>query len=251
MKKKTLIIAILFFLGIYLLIFFLTFKNEIFEKRYVYLILDNQKNYLYNKDGFTLISNEKIEDLNYLYDIYIDGQNIGKYKLQKGEIWNLFDKNNNYKYYDEYFLGIYGDYPISVDNPKKRNLNLEEIKMLKEEYDINLESDIITGTVYETFLDNDDVKDKIIISTYNEIGENPNNFYNLVIVKINDNTSILINSKGEQVNCDYDVKSIFRLGNDKYQTLVLEKIENNNGDEETYSIENSIYQFSKKEYQKI
>ncbi len=247
-SNKKVIIGVFICLFAYLLIIVFTYKKNIFDKRYLYIVLDNQVNYLYNNDGFKKINNSDLEKMNLKFNCYEDNINIGEYYLKRGTIWNLFDENNNYKYYSNYILAINGTYPFELDSINYRELSSEEKRYINDKY--NISQDIISGKTIDVDLNGDNVQEKIIISSYN--GEDINtNDYNLVLIMNNKKYSEIVYNTNLNANNSYDIKAIFKLGEDKYKTIILEEIENIDGDIDTYKKENIIYQYGKKGYQKI
>lgn len=245
--KALIVFIVCGFIYMVILLFVLNNSNKQNDK--IYLVLDNQINYSYKNGEYTEIDNEEIENIQEKFNVYIDNKNIGKYSLKAGNVWNLFDSENNYKYYKGYLFATNGKVKISDVNSRK--LTESEKEMLEKKYNIKIKETINVEEVYDIYLNNNDISDKIICVSYSEVGENTSEFYNLILTNIDGEINTIIKEKGEEVNSLYYIKGIFKIDNEKNNSFIVQKIENYNGDIENYSINDYIYQYKKGIYKKM
>ena len=76
-------------------------------------------------------------------------------------------------------------------------------------------------------------------------------FYNIILIYMDNKYYELIHIKGiDSINI-YTIGAVFNLKNEKYSNILIETQKNYNGDLESSIIEESIYQYKQKKYQKI
>ena len=251
MNKIKLLIGFIICVTIYMLIMLFIFKDKIFDSDSgLIMVLDNQKNYLYKDGKYQEISTSEIEKEDE-FNVYIDGSNTGKYGLKLGNVWNLFDKTNNYKSYKGYLFAINDNSKIEVEKNEFRKLDNNEKSYIKKMYNISKFDNLSNEKVYMIDLNNDEKLDKLICLNYYVVGENKKDYYNLIIAIIDDKNYNIINEKGLKVNSIYDVKMIYKLDKDKYKSIIIEKITNPEGDIHDYNIDDNIYNFDGKKYKVI
>ena len=254
MNKSKILIGFIICVTIYMGILLIAFRKQIFgkeEKIDIYMVLDNQKNYLYSDGEYTEISDTEIEKLDKTFDTYVNYDDYGNYKLKMGSVWNLFDEKDDFKMHEGYLFAVSDSKKANVETSRPRSLTDEEKNMLKDDYEVSNLNNLMVEQVFDTDLDNDDKIDKLICVSYHEIGEDTKNYYNLVIAIIADKKYNIIKEKGSKLDNIYMIKAIFRIDEESHQSFVLEKITNPEGDIESYDVNDAIYRFNDGKYQAV
>lgn len=250
MKKYKFLIIFVLINVLFLIILILFNKNTVLNNTDLTLLLNGNDVYIIKKNKIE--KNPQFEiNKNDIYKTYENGIYKGEYKIVKGTVLNLFDSNDNYVKYDGYMFAYKGNEEINVLTPNKRSLNDTEKKYLKNKYKLNISKSNISGNTYEVDLNSDGKLDKIIISTYNDFEKNMSDFYNIILIYMDNKYYELIHIKGiDSINI-YTIGAVFNLKNEKYSNILIETQKNYNGDLESSIIEESIYQYKQKKYQKI
>lgn len=255
MKKSQIVVGIIYMLILIIsVILFIIVKNNEKNNQNIdaYFILDNQTNYIYSiNDGFSIISDEEIESLKLLFKTYSDGNYIGDYYLTKVNLWNLFDKNNNYISYDGYLFAYSSNLKISIDASKSRTMNNLEMNLLKKHFKISSFNHLYTNEVYEVDLNNDGIVDKIICASNNSIETSNSENYNLIVSIIDNQVKAIVEEYNVSSTNVYSIKGFFNINNSAYKYVIVEKIMNYDGDVESYSVNDKIYKYYNNNYKEV
>ncbi len=252
MKKWQVVVSIIcLILCVISLIFAAIYKKNQNSKD-AYFILDNNTNYEYSASkGFSIVDDSEIQSLNLLFNTYENGQYIGDYYFSKVNSWNLFDKKSEYKSYNGHLFAYHGKMDLKVDNIKSRNINEEEKILISNKYGIYNFDYLFTNQVYEVDLNNDEVIDKIICVSNNSVDMDTRDMYNLIIFVIGDEIKTIIKELNVTTASVYSVKNIFNINNNVYKYIVIESIDNYNGDIESYKVTDMIYEYKKGNYTNV
>ena len=110
--KYLILFSILFFYG---LLMFFYFSNK--KKKELFVVVDNYAVFNYdNKKWYNIILNSRnINDYSWKkYNVYLNGNSIGKKILWFDEKWYLFDLKHNPINYSDPLLGIHNTYDYDI-----------------------------------------------------------------------------------------------------------------------------------------
>ena len=252
-EKNKIIIVLIIILVIYFIIMRLLFRKS--SNANQFMVIDNNMSLRYSNGNYYKIERKSIEDSNDYFKTYIDNKYYGKYKLRYGTVWNLFDKNDNFKSYNGYLFATNID--LDVHNINYRNLNESEKDIIKSNYNINNFSFLFTQKVIDIDLNNDGNLDRLICLTnshYLDLSNvyienyNDKNNYSILFAIINDKLVKINDVIGEVDVAIYDIKLIYNLKNDKNVNILLEEVRNPLGDSQI--VIDSIYRYSRGKFVK-
>ena len=249
MSKKVPIIIIIV-LVIFSLIVFLLFHNkedDINKNINGYLVIDNYSTWHYSKEKWNSVSKNNIND-NAL-EVYINNKYYGEYTLKYGNIWNLFDANNNYVNYDGSLIAASKSLNLSVYNFEVSEVNSNDLSTIRKIINYNVDIDnLTTNEKVVVDLDNNGTYDGIIsVSNLDSFDEEK--YFNLVYVVLNNEVKVLINKEVTAQNIYnepiYNIKNIININNDLNKSFILQRGYFSEAGETGYI----LYSISDKNYQ--
>ncbi len=224
--KYLILFSILFFYG---LLMFFYFSNK--KKKELFVVVDNYAVFNYdNKKWYNIILNSRnINDYSWKkYNVYLNGNSIGKKILWFDEKWYLFDLKHNPINYSDPLLGIHNTYDydikyLNVDDTivdySDKNLN-KALKLYKIDIDNNYTS--LYRKIFD--IDNDGIDESIYVVS-NSFADDftAKKYYSLVFMVKNGKFSRLFyNSSDDNYrSCKAYISNIVDLDNDnKYEIFV-------------------------------
>ena len=201
-----------------------TSNNNVNEEA-KYLVVGNISNLSYSNNTFSKTNKSNIEELDKL-KVYVNNNYYGDYKFKSGENWNLFDKNNAYVNYNGNLLAYSDNFNIKVRNKYKiRTIDENDKVFLINNYNINSFEYLTTNEAIDIDLDNDGTKDEIICLSSMEESNNIKNYYNLLVLKLNNEKVTLIEEREKDAKYVYDIYGIINVENSPYDSIILTKTE--------------------------
>ncbi len=209
-----------------------------------YLIIDNTDIFTYKNNRFTkvtLVPNSK-------FVVYVNNQKIGNYYLEKSNVWNLFDENNNYVNYEGNILAFTNNnLNINVREVTVNEIDENDFEYIKQIININSINDLSLNSKIVVDLDHNGINDKII-SVSNLDSDNQEKYYNLLYVDLNNKKQILINNivKDEDVLIapNYYLNYVVNINNENIDSIIITKGYYSNSGETT----NLIYRYDAGNY---
>lgn len=209
------------------------------------LVVNNGTFLEYKNDQFYEINKSVIEKQDKM-KVYINNKYFGDYKLQYGSVWNLFDDKDEYISYNGSLIAFNEEFNIKVRDFTIRNINDKDKVFLINNYNVNTFDYLTYNQAIDIDLDNNGVMDEIICLSSMEDSENINNYYNIVVVRLNDNNFTLINEKGKEANAVYSLSGIINILDSPYDSIIVGKME---GIESPDPIEkNLVYSYKNDNY---
>ena len=214
-----------------------------------YLIKDINNIWSYDN---TWKSSEVDDVNNKEFNIYIDHKLFGAYTIKEGEVWNLFDNDNNYVSYKGDFYAASKDLNITFPNVKEGILTDTEFKEINSILNMDITiSDLVTNELIYVDLDENNMLDKIVlVSNFNYVTADKT-YYTLAYVNLNGEIKVLVNDKIDNENLTQYTKytdiDIINLNNSDVDNIVLKK--------EHFSLtghtEYDIYTYNDNQFQKL
>lgn len=232
MKNKKNIISIILIIICILIIIYLSMfagtkkssKNKSATK--YYLVMDNFANLVYLNHTWQKTSIHEIEEYSKKYVTYSNNHYLGEYSLKYGNIWNLFDANDEFVNYENTLFAYSDNFDLEKVNINIRSINDQELSEISNNFHYSNFNYLISNDVIDIDLDHNGITDQIIcISNMGEGKINENQYYNLVYIKLNNQFIQIINENSS--NCDilktgiYNLSYIFSTNKNHY--LVLKK----------------------------
>ena len=259
MKNKGLIIVIVLLL-IYGVVMFILFGNrenidilnnqepnssEIDKNLNYYLVLDD-KSYKYDTNNGELyrISNSVIEEQDKL-NVYANNKFLGKYNMKYVANWNLFNDKKEFVSYEGNIVAANDSFKLNVKDINIREINDQDKVFLINRYNVSSFSYLTTNEAVDIDLDNNGEMDEIICLSSKEYSNNDNNYFDIVMVKLNGNVYDIINKKGNSANV-YNIMSVFNYLDKKQDSIYLIKTAGIYSDEPTY--ENVVINYVNNNY---
>lgn len=269
MKKNKVLIILLIIVVIYALIMFFFFSKNVANNtsnnevelntnnvdtntstKTRYLVLNNIANLKFTSSWF-VANTEEIENSSNRFKVYANNSYLGEYKLKYGNVWNLFDNNNNFVSYNGNMLAYSNNANINLKKYSVSTLTDDDKKLLKDNYNISNFDYLYTNEVINYDFDNNGILDKIICLS--NIGNDLNemaNFYSIVVVILNNNKMVVINENNENssLNKVYSVLTYFTMDGNidylvlKYTTGYESEVSNNGV---------LVYQYINNDFQKV
>lgn len=239
-KFKGLIIFIII-LGIYGLIMFFAFgnkennsennsnnnsnnqsNNKVKEEKY--LVIDNITKLNYSNGEFSPAKNKEIEQIE-KFKVYVNNKYYGDYKLKNAGNWNLFDKKDEYVNYNGNLLAFSDNFNVKVRNIKIREIDEKDKVFLINNYNLNTFSNLTINEAVDLDLDNNGVTDEIICLSSMEESNNISNYYNVVVLKLNDEKLTLVEERENDAKYVYSIFGIINIEDSKNDSIILTKVE--------------------------
>ena len=252
-KKNKIIIVIIIILVIYFIIMNFLFRKD--SNTNQFMVIDNNLSLRYSNGTYYKVERKSIEDSSEYFKTYIDNKYYGKYRLKYGTVWNLFDKDDNFKSYNGYLFATNMD--LDIHDIDSRSLNEEEKEIIRNNYDINNFNFLFTDNVIDIDLNNDGKLDKLVCLTnshYLDLSNvyienyNDKNNYSILFAIINDKIIKIKDVIGEVDVPIYDIKLIYNFKNDKNINILLEETHNPLGDSQV--IIDNVYKYSRGKFVK-
>ena len=199
-------------------------NNGSVSKEKYYFIVGNEKNYLYYNGKFSKTSKGNIESLSSM-KVYIDNKYLGNYKMNYVATWNLFDENINIVTYKGDLLAFSNNLDAEVREFNVREINDDDKYELLSKYSINTFKYLTTNKVVDIDLDKNGIMDEVICLSSMEPSDNVNNYYNLVLLKYNNEFVTLVDERKDNATYVYDIYSIVNLLNSSNDYIIIKKIE--------------------------
>lgn len=255
MEKNKKIYTIIFIIAvIYIIIFFVFFFNKKKNNKvnnYINLAVGNDALFVYkNKEWRNITTSNRATYNWYLYDIYDEFEQLGKYYLIYSGVWNLIDDDKNKVNLDfANKLGISSDFKYNVKSFNKKNNGIDSyISDVLSKYDI-ITTNLTVNNIISIDIDNDSVEEQIytISNAFSEDDNTKafgfiflvdNNKINIIYEKVYEDNSLdnvckpyvsnileLDNKNYLMINCSYysnlgkDV-ILYRYKNEKFKEII-------------------------------
>ena len=199
-------------------------NNEPYDNNNYFLVINDTSILRYHNKRFSDVTKSFIENLDSL-KVFVNNKYYGDYKLKYGATWNLFNNKDEYVEYDGNLLAYSPDFNIVVRDTNIRKLNDEDKNLLKNNFRIDIFDYLTTEEVIDIDLDNNATMDEIICLSSMEESDSINNYYSIVLVKLNGEVYKLIDERGENAFYVYNIISVINLLNNDYDSIILSKTE--------------------------
>lgn len=193
-KYKILILATLIFIFLYFLILF-SLNYTSYEG---YFIFKNFGNYKCNNNKCIMIENEEIENLEQNFNLITDSTTYKNYHLEYLNSWNLFNENNDWIQINEDYIAYSQNLNLKkIEYKNVRSMNNEEKEFILKNNNINVSKleKLDNNLVYELYLNNNEIKDKIILAGNWEQDDNSLELFNFIYIEIDGKKNIIVNEK--------------------------------------------------------
>lgn len=259
MNKKVITILLVLF-AIYGIIMFLLFGNKKEDNNNVdnnnettveekdnnkyYLVLDNDSTWMYYESKWSK-TNKTVIEKNNNYMVY-DGNNLlGENKLVAGNVWNIFDLNNNYISHENSLFAYSTNFNIRLLRTNPTSISERPIIYSGK----NLDTDnLLTNEVVNIDIDGNNQIDKIVVLSNNGLDMGNTSYYNLVYIELNGMVKVLISQFNDPSNLSlYNFNRVFELNNEKY--IVIKETSNFIGDQE--KVINHLYKLEDNTFKEI
>ncbi|MBR1416305.1 MAG: hypothetical protein IJ572_00615 [Bacilli bacterium] len=240
MKKYKGLIIFVLLLGVYGLVMYFIFneKNTVADSKQkenktvenktsqndYYLVIGNSSFLKYQNNSFVNTSLNSIENVN-LFKVFIDNKYFGNYKLKYGGDWNLFNDKEEYVNYEGNLLAASSNLEFTVKNFSIREINDEDKIYLINNYNLNTFNYLTSNQVVDIDLDSNGQIDEIICLSSMEESESINNYYSLLIIKLNGKYHTLIDERGENSNYVYEILSVVNFFNNMQDSIIVSRLE--------------------------
>lgn len=184
-----------------------------------------------------IISNEKISNLDKkdkMLDLYIEGENQGKYYGNYSQIWNMFTEEGKLVAMLPGFVGISSNFNGNLSLPEVRKTNdleRQEIDKILKDKKFNYDYKLVRDVVYDYDFNNDGELDSFYFLSNFDFDEGVKNKFTLFYTKINGKTNIVDYKYGDQ---SYENPVYYNLGfvniNNQNAILVRESYFDATGD---------------------
>ena len=237
MKKYKGFVIFVIILGIYGLVMYFVFGNKeqtddnnqnnngqtnnVSSER-KYLIIGNDSRLEYKNGQFDTAKIKDIENLDKL-TVYINNKYYGDYKFKNAGSWNLFDENDEYVNHNGSLIAFSSNFNIKVRNYKTREIDEKEKVFLINNYNISTFSNLTTNEVIDFDLDNNGVEDQIICLSSMEDSNNAKNYFNIVLLKLNNEKTALIEEREEDAKAVYSIYGIINFDDSQNDSIILTK----------------------------
>ena len=219
-------------------------NNKVINKDY-YMVVGDNGLYKYENNKFIKASKRNIESQSNM-KIYVDNKFFGNYKMNYVATWNLLNDKSEFVSYNGNLLAISSDFDVVVKEYKTREIDDNDKVLLLKNYSINSFKYLTVNKVIDIDLDKNGEMDEVICLSSMEFSENVNNYYNLVILKYNNNIITIIDERGNDALAVYNITSIVNILNEKSDSIILKKIESYYG--ETQKVSNIIVRYKNDNY---
>ena len=159
--------------------------------------------------------------------------------------WNLLDEKKEFVKYSGGLIAGSQSLKLNVRNIKIREINDQDKIFLINKYNLASFNYLTTNEAVDIDLDNNGVMDEIICLSSKEYSNNANNYYNLVVVKFNDNIFEIINEQGDNANV-YNIESVFNILNKSEDMIYINKSVGAQSEDPTY--ENIVIKYVNNNY---
>ena len=251
-KNSKAYIAIIIVLLIYLIFTFIFFRKDKTEDTLKpYLVTDNSK-YIYTEKN-TLEKIEETNDYNWKdYNIYVDNEYIGNYKLQYNNKWYIYNNERDSIKYEGKIIAA-SNMNIKVYDYEKKSITQEEqykINNYLERNNIDLVEYDLADSKVEIDLDNDNEIEKIY-RINSKINNNPENIFSIILLEKNNKietiaSKIVPKNTNEKIEL-FDIYGFLDIDNDEKKEILINRM--------IYSQPESsceiVYKIKNKKYEKI
>ncbi|MBE6158887.1 MAG: hypothetical protein E7159_03590 [Firmicutes bacterium] len=229
---KGLIIAIVIFSIYGLVMYFVlgkpeqgtTTNNTPTKTATYYMVVGESGIYKYEKNSFSKASKNTIEALNNM-KVFVDNKYFGNYRLKYVAKWNLLNDKYEFVSYKGRLLAVSNDFEVVPREYTVREINDDDKYLLLQNYGISSFKYLTTNEVVDIDLDKNGVEDEIIVLSSMEDNDNINNYYNLVLIKYNNEVITLIDERKEDALYVYNINSIINILDNSNDSIILNKIE--------------------------
>ena len=232
MKNKGLIIIIVILIVYGGIMYFLFSKpsNDNFRNN-----TDSTKTNINNNTdiiGYLVINNMSYKYYNDKFDT-----------ASKGEIDT---DNNNYINFDGQLIAGTQELNLIVKNINKKEISEAEKVYLINNFNIKSFNNLSVYQEAEIDLDYNGQIDKIICISSSKESKNKDSYYNLILVKLNDNYQTLLDERGDNAKYTFNIYSIINFLNKKVDSIVIEQINGLTSEEPRH--EYIIYNYKNDKY---
>lgn len=228
-KNKTIIIITI--AVIYLIALFVVLigsksnqrKDKNLNKKYI--VVDDFAKLSYSGGAWSNASTSDIESYKE-YNVFINNELFGKYRLEYGNTWNLFNDSDDYVNYEGSLFAYSDNFDVKLNNMERMTLSDDDKSVISKYFNYNDYSNLITSDVFKIDMDDDGINDKIICLSNIGLDDNKaSNYYNLIFIISNDKIIKILNENSS--NSDimesavYNLVNVFEFNDKKY--LVVKK----------------------------
>ena len=256
-RYKGLIIVLIILLGYFLLMYFLfngksselnnnqnnNINNQNSDNNEYYFVINNN-NYKYKDNKIISTKKEEIESIKE-YNVFIDNNYKGKFSLKYGGRYNLFNEKLEYVDYSGSLLAYQSNFNVVVRNINIREIQEQDKIFLINNYDLNTFDYLVTNQVVDIDLDSDGREDQIICLSSLKESDKITNYYNLVIVKLNDKIYKLVDERGQNTLGRYAITSVINILDNEVDSIIITRVD---GESERANYKDFIYQYKNSNY---
>ena len=199
-------------------------NNSTTVKEEKYLVINNTSNLNYSDGKFTDVKISVIEALDNL-KVYVNNNFYGNYKLKYVSNWNLFDKKDEFVNYNGNLLAFNDNFNIKVRKYKIRQIDDNDKVFLINNYNLNSFEYLTTNEVVDIDLDNNGIVDEIICLSSMEESNNIKNYYNIIVLKLNNEKITLIEEREQDATYVYSINSIINIEDNEFDSIILSRVE--------------------------
>ena len=190
-----------------------------------YYMVIGDSSILKYKNGIYVSSDKKtIESLPSM-KVFVNNKYYGDYKLNFVSTWNLLNDKAEFVSYKGELLAISKDFDVVVRNINIREINDDDKYMLLSKYGINSFKYLTTNQAIDIDLDKNGEMDEIICLSSMEPSDSVSNYYNLVIIKYNNEIISVVDERKEDAKYVYDISSIINVLNNSNDSIIISKTE--------------------------
>lgn len=193
-------------------------KNNAIKR---YIVVDNFARLSFFNNSWHNVSTSEIEAYKEKYNIYINNNMFGSYKLKYGNTWNLFNDTDDYVNYEGSLFAYSKNSTVSLKNTIKREISDNDKKNILKFFNYNDFNNLVTNDVIDLDIDQNGIEDEVVCVSNIGIDEkDKDKYYNLIYIKLNNKIIKVLNENS--TNSDilqkpvYNLSNLFELKNNKY-----------------------------------
>lgn len=204
----------------------LLFANIVYAaKQEKIIIIDNTSCWKYDNNKWY---NYDYYDNENNFNVYIDNNYYGNYKIKKADEYSLYDNNNKNVTYTGDFIAISSNFNIDIKTYALEKVDKADIHDINKILNSTFTDDDLTINEKAIVdINNDGQKDAIINVSNLDAEKDESIFSNLVFIKLNNgDIQILINESIEAKDAlnspNYNIKYVLD-GNNEYYRIIIQK----------------------------
>lgn len=196
-----------------------------------YLVLANVNNLLCSSNDLCeQVGNDEILNSNQNYQVYVNNEQMGEYKLDYINKWNFFDKEGKWQNFEDDFIASSSSVQLVSKAIELRQMNEEELKVVNnflQKNQITKYSELAQNDVLEYDFDKDGKTEKIIIASNVTDESEDEKLFTIIVSIVKNKKNLLfldINNQYENYSAPaYNIKNILNMFNQKKDLLLIYK----------------------------